>query len=102
MVSLALTAVLLASSPAGAEDKGLESRITPLAKAHKGKVAVAVKNLKTGEEFYLNADEVDADREPHQAADHGRGVLAGGRGEGQARRDADAARKTTRCRAAAS
>lgn len=36
----------------------LESRIAPLAKAHKGSVAVAVKNLKTGEEFYLNADEV--------------------------------------------
>src|SRR4051794_17714684 len=35
----------------------LEPRIAPLAKAHKGKVAVAVKHLRTGEEFYLNADE---------------------------------------------
>ncbi len=34
----------------------LETRIAPLVKAHKGKVAVAVKNLKTGESFYLNAD----------------------------------------------
>jgi beta-lactamase class A len=58
MVSLALAAVLLASSPAGAEDKGLDSRIAPLAKAHKGVVAVAVKNLKTGEEYYLEADRV--------------------------------------------
>lgn len=35
----------------------LDSRIEPLVKAHKGTVAVAVKHLKTGEEFYLNADE---------------------------------------------
>ena len=41
--------------PAGAAD--LDSRIEPLVKAHKGTVAVAVKHLKTGEEFYLNADE---------------------------------------------
>ena len=41
--------------PARAAD--LDSRIEPLLKAHKGTVAVAVKHLKTGEEFYLNADE---------------------------------------------
>ena len=41
--------------PAGAAD--LDARIEPLLKAHKGTVAVAVKHLKTGEEFYLNADE---------------------------------------------
>ncbi|HEV3236771.1 MAG TPA: serine hydrolase, partial [Gemmataceae bacterium] len=35
----------------------LASRLTPLAKAHKGKVAVAVKNLFSGESYYLNADE---------------------------------------------
>ncbi len=52
---LALVAVALFGSPGGAAD--LESRIAPLAKAHKGKVAVAVKNLKTGEEFYLHADD---------------------------------------------
>ena len=36
----------------------LESRIKPIAEAHKGKIAVAVKNLVTGECFALNADEV--------------------------------------------
>jgi beta-lactamase class A len=35
----------------------LESRLAPLAKAHKGKVAIAVKHLGTGETYYLNADE---------------------------------------------
>ena len=52
-----LVVVLLFSTTsfAGADD--LEARITPIATAHKGKVAVAVKHLVTGEEFYLNADE---------------------------------------------
>jgi beta-lactamase class A len=36
----------------------LEERLAPLAKAHKGKVALAVKHLETGESYYLNADEV--------------------------------------------
>src|SRR5438094_5054121 len=40
-----------------AEPASLEARIAPLAKAHNGTVAVAVKNLATGEAFYLNADE---------------------------------------------
>jgi beta-lactamase class A len=35
----------------------LDAKIGPLAKAHKGKVAIAVKHLGTGEEYYLNADE---------------------------------------------
>jgi beta-lactamase class A len=35
----------------------LESVIGPLAKAHQGTVAIAVKNLSTGESFALNADE---------------------------------------------
>ncbi len=52
MFALALCVFALAAEPAPT----LEARITPLAKAHKGKVAVAVKNLKTGEEFYLDAD----------------------------------------------
>jgi beta-lactamase class A len=39
------------------ESASLGSRLTPLAKAHKGKVAIAVKNLETGESFYFNADE---------------------------------------------
>ena len=53
---LALVLALLA--PAADPTPTLEARIAPLAKPHKGKVAVAVKNLKTGEEFYLNADDV--------------------------------------------
>jgi beta-lactamase class A len=35
----------------------LEARLAPLVKAHKGKLAIAVKNLKTGASYYLNADE---------------------------------------------
>jgi beta-lactamase class A len=35
----------------------LEARLAPLAKAHKGKVAIAVKHLCTGESYSLNADE---------------------------------------------
>ncbi len=54
MRSLALVAVVLFVSPVGEAD--LESRIAPLVKDHKGKVAVAVKHLKTGEEFYFSAD----------------------------------------------
>jgi beta-lactamase class A len=36
----------------------LAKNIEALTKAHKGKVAVAVKNLATGESYYLNADDV--------------------------------------------
>src|SRR5437660_12307975 len=39
------------------EITSLESRLQPLAKAHRGKAAIAVKHLVTGEEFELNADE---------------------------------------------
>jgi beta-lactamase class A len=39
------------------EPSSLEARLAPLAKAHKGKVAIAVKHLGTGETFFLNADE---------------------------------------------
>src|SRR5260370_1787280 len=35
----------------------LEARLTPIAKAHKGKVAIAVKHFGSGESVYLNADE---------------------------------------------
>jgi beta-lactamase class A len=58
MRPLALVVVLLLPALARADEKGLEARIAPLAKAHNGTVAVAVKNLKTGEEYSLNADEV--------------------------------------------
>jgi beta-lactamase class A len=43
---------------AHAADKDLEARIAPLAKAHKGRVAIVVKNLKTHESYSLNPDEV--------------------------------------------
>jgi beta-lactamase class A len=52
---VALAVVALCASPASAAD--LEERIAPLMKEHKGKVSVAVKNLKTGESFYLSADD---------------------------------------------
>jgi beta-lactamase class A len=39
------------------ESPSLESVLAPLAKTHQGKVAIAVKNLNTGETYYLNADE---------------------------------------------
>ncbi len=42
---------------AAADPNPLGGRVAPLAKAHKGRVAVAVKNLRTGEEYDLNADE---------------------------------------------
>jgi beta-lactamase class A len=35
----------------------LESRIAPLIRAHRGKVAVAVKHLDTGETYFVDADE---------------------------------------------
>jgi beta-lactamase class A len=38
-------------------EPSLEGRLAPLAKAHKGKVAIAVKHLCTGETYYLHADE---------------------------------------------
>jgi beta-lactamase class A len=47
----------LSSSCLGDETISLESRLAPLAKAHKGKVAIAVKHLVTGEPYFLNADE---------------------------------------------
>lgn len=52
---LALVCFAIVAPPASAAD--LEARISPLVKEHKGKVAVAVKNLKTGESFYLHADD---------------------------------------------
>ncbi len=39
------------------EPSSLEERIAPIAKAHKGKIAVAVKGLRTPDEYYLHADE---------------------------------------------
>jgi beta-lactamase class A len=59
-MSLTMTAAVLVSllvaDPTPAIS--LEARIAPIAEAHKGKVAVAVKDLTSGEEYSLNADEV--------------------------------------------
>jgi beta-lactamase class A len=52
---------LLALRPwclAGEPQVPLADRLTALAKAHKGRVAIALKNLATGETFFYNADEV--------------------------------------------
>lgn len=43
---------------APAAEPTLEARIAPLVKEHKGKVAIAVKHLGTGESWFLNADDV--------------------------------------------
>jgi beta-lactamase class A len=51
-----LAALGLVGCSARAEET-LESVLTPLIQAHKGKVAVAVKNLETGESFAYRADE---------------------------------------------
>ena len=56
MFSALLLSTLLAADPSS--QTTLEVRLAPLAKDHKGKVALAVKNLETGENYYLNADEV--------------------------------------------
>lgn len=56
-ISLAL-ALLLSLDPLYlCGESSLESRLGRLAKEHQGKVALAVKNLETGECYYLNADE---------------------------------------------
>jgi beta-lactamase class A len=45
------------ASAAGADEPTLESRLRPLIKAHEGKVAIALKNLKTGESYGEHQDE---------------------------------------------
>jgi beta-lactamase class A len=49
--------LVLPGLAARAGEATLESRLMPLIQAHKGKVAVAVKNLKTGESFAYHADD---------------------------------------------
>ncbi len=44
-------------SHVSAEDR-LEARLAPLAKSHKGHVAIAVKHLATGEQYFFHADEI--------------------------------------------
>jgi beta-lactamase class A len=55
---LSAVPLLLLALPAAPPETGLADRITPLVKAHKGKVAIAVKHLETGESFFLNENEV--------------------------------------------
>ena len=57
MLTAYLLVTLLAAADRSAETS-LEARLAPLIEAHKGKVALAVKNLETGESYYRNADEV--------------------------------------------
>src|SRR5689334_3831307 len=54
LIPLYLLTLGLAAEPAG---NGLQAKLEPLAQAHKGKVAIAVKHLGTGESYFLNADE---------------------------------------------
>ncbi len=54
--SLAVTSLFILPA-LGGDPSSLEERIAPIAKAHKGKIAVAVKGLRTTDEYYLNADE---------------------------------------------
>jgi beta-lactamase class A len=56
-LAVPLAVVVLASGLAAAAEPTLAERLGPLAKRHKGRVAVAVKHLTTGESFTLNADE---------------------------------------------
>ena len=57
-VALLAALAFLSTPPARAgEPATLESRLMPLVKAHKGKVAVAVKDLKTGEAFLYHEND---------------------------------------------
>ena len=56
MFTALLLGTLLATDPQPPSTLG--ARLAPLAKDHKGKVALAVKNLETDESYYLDADEV--------------------------------------------
>ena len=49
-----VSTVLSAAGIVSAGDDSLEGRLTPLIKAHKGEVSVAVKNLETGEAFLFH------------------------------------------------
>jgi beta-lactamase class A len=52
-----LLLVFGASVASAGEPAGLEARLKPLAAAHEGKVAIALKHLGSGECYFLNADE---------------------------------------------
>lgn len=54
---LASCFLFLLCPPCRCGEPSLESRLLPLAKAHEGTVAIAVKHLETGETWAINADE---------------------------------------------
>lgn len=56
MVTALLLVTLLNAGPSA--NTGFPARLDPLAEAHQGKVAIAVKNLETGESYFRNADEI--------------------------------------------
>jgi beta-lactamase class A len=56
MATALLLVTLLSAEPSA--ETSLPARLDPLAEAHEGKAAIAVKNLETGESYYRNADEV--------------------------------------------
>jgi beta-lactamase class A len=56
-LAVLFTMLFLAATTRAEDTPSLEARLAPLAKDHKGKVAIAVKHLGTGESYYLNADE---------------------------------------------
>ncbi|WP_250846628.1 serine hydrolase [Aquisphaera insulae] len=60
LIAAARSLPALADDPAGATRPAatLAGRLDPLIRAYKGKVAIAVKNLKTGEEFHHRGGEV--------------------------------------------
>src|SRR5215218_6718025 len=56
--AMSILVSLLLALPAADVEPDLDARLAPLAKAHKGKVAVGVKHLGTGESWYRNPDVV--------------------------------------------
>jgi prolyl oligopeptidase len=56
-LTIAFTLIAFLPCSLVAQEKSLAARILPLAKAHHGKVAVAVKHLDSGESYYLDEDE---------------------------------------------
>lgn len=56
LLQLTFAAALAFGTRNSAAEDGLQVKLAPLIAAHEGKVAVAIKNLKTGEAFSHNAD----------------------------------------------
>jgi beta-lactamase class A len=56
-LTITLLLITLLPTLAGAQEKTLAGRLLPLIKTHRGKVAVALMHLDSGETFYCDADE---------------------------------------------